>query len=195
VSGVPVVDEVGHVIGIVTEADLVAHEAYGDEPRRVLSVLADRLLGRDEWVQKATGLRAADLMTTEVVSVRPQDDVAFAARLMLERGVRRLPVVEDGRLVGIVARGDLLRWFARTDDDLARAVEHVLTDAALPGGLEVEVVVRDGIVLLLGRVRRRVDRDTVVEATRSVPGVVAVDDRLLVTEPDPVLEQLHPPLG
>jgi CBS domain-containing protein len=194
VSGVPVVDDDGRLVGMVTEADLIAHEAYRNHPRRLLAVLAQRLLGRDsDWLEKASALRAADLMTVDLVTVRPQDDVGHAARLLLERGVRRLPVVDAGRLVGVVSRSDLLRWFVRPDEAVRQAVAAALAATAVGAGVEVSV--SDGVVALAGRVPTSEDRSAVDALVAAIAGVVAVDDRLETNEPPPVLEELHPPLG
>ncbi|HVW34268.1 MAG TPA: CBS domain-containing protein [Acidimicrobiia bacterium] len=110
VSGVPVVNDEGRLLGIVTEADLVSKEAYGGRRRRPLRLLADAFTGDVRWVQRAKGLTAEAIMTPWPWTVRPTDDTAFAARRMLESRVKRLPVVDDEhRVVGIVSRHDLLR--------------------------------------------------------------------------------------
>lgn len=110
VSGLPVVDGDGRLLGIVTEADLVSREAYGYRRRRALGLLADYFRGRDpQWVRKAAGLTARELMTAAPDALAPDDDIAEVARRMLERHHKRLPVVVDGRIVGIVSRHDLLR--------------------------------------------------------------------------------------
>ena len=112
ISGLPVVDNDGVLVGIVSEADLISKEAYvEDEGRRGhLRLLRDHLLGRDtEWVDKAAARNAQELMTSPVRTLSPDDDVATAARVMLDHRLKRLPVVRDGKLVGIVARHDLLR--------------------------------------------------------------------------------------
>lgn len=115
ISGVPVVDGTGRLLGIVTEADLVSKEAY--EPRRrALGLLADYLRGRDpQWVRKAGGLTAAELMTAAADTASPDEDLTEVARKMLERHHKRLPVVVDGKVVGIVSRQDLLRAFGERD--------------------------------------------------------------------------------
>lgn len=116
ISGLPVVDLDGVLIGMVSEADLITKEAYrhGEGRRRHLGLLRDHLAGRDaEWVAKAAGRNAQELMTSPVRTVTPDQDLATAARIMLEEHVKRLPVVrEDGKLVGILARHDLLRPLA-----------------------------------------------------------------------------------
>jgi len=104
VSAFPVVDDDRKVIGVVSEADMLTKEALIDEPGFVGGILHRR----DQ--AKARGVTAGDLMTTAVVAVRPDDTVEHAARLMYDRGVKRLPVTdENGRLVGIVSRAGSAR--------------------------------------------------------------------------------------
>ena len=112
ISGVPVVDGNERVLGVVTESDLVLSVAYGTRDRRALALVAEIIEGRPApWVDLLSAHRARDLMTRDVVVVGPDDDVADAARRMLRRRCRRLPVVCDGRIVGIVSRHDILRQF------------------------------------------------------------------------------------
>src|SRR5690349_1181528 len=112
VSALPVVDDRGKVLGVVSEADLLAKGALAD-----VGVVAEVLDRKD--VRKAEGLTAGDLMTGEVVTVSPQDPVEQAARLMHFLKVKRLPVVNSGgELVGIVSRSDLLAVFDRPDEDI-----------------------------------------------------------------------------
>jgi CBS domain-containing protein len=110
ISGLPVVDSDGTLVGIVTEADLVSREAYGPSRRRPLGLILDYLRDRDPaWVRKSSGTTAGELMTRTVDTAAPDDELRVAAQCMLETGHRRLPVVgADGRLVGIVSRRDLL---------------------------------------------------------------------------------------
>ncbi|MFE5628813.1 CBS domain-containing protein [Streptomyces sp. NPDC056463] len=152
ISGVPVVDADDRVLGVVSESDLLA--------RRELT--------------------ADGLMTTPAITVHAEQTVADAARLMVRRGVERLPVVdEEERLVGIVTRRDLLRVFLRPDAEIRRRVrEDVLADTmALPGDA-VDVHVLDGVVTLGGRLPRRSQVPMVLKLTEQVDGVVAVVDRL-----------------
>lgn len=114
-SGVPVVDE-GHVVGIVTEVDLLARNANLHVPTylRVLDVMIP--LGNpehwDEEMRRALGTVAADVMTRDVVTTTPDADLADAASLMLDKRVNPLPVIESGRLVGIISRADFVRLLA-----------------------------------------------------------------------------------
>lgn len=118
ISGLPVVDADGALIGIVSEADLISKEAYaGDEARHGhLKLLRDHLHGHDTtWVHKAAARNARELMTSPVRTVSPEDDLSVAARIMLTEHVKRLPVVSDGKLVGMLARHDLLRPLVGAD--------------------------------------------------------------------------------
>src|SRR6185369_13998764 len=147
VSAFPVVDDDRKVIGVVSEADMLNKKALIDEP----GVIAGILHRRDQV--KARGITAGDLMTTAVVAVRPDDTVEHAAKLMYDRGVKRLPVTaESGRLVGIISRADVLSVFDRTD----AAIGHEITRDVLLGEFMVDplafqVTVMDGIVTLVGR--------------------------------------------
>jgi CBS domain-containing protein len=117
VSGIPVVDGDGRPVGIVTEADLIAKEAYQSHRDRP----ADPLLGQTEntWAAKSRGVRAADVMTSPVRTVRPDDPVRLTAARMIATGVNRFPVVHgDGRLVGIVSRDDVLRILHHADEEM-----------------------------------------------------------------------------
>jgi CBS domain-containing protein len=174
VSAFPVVDDDQKVIGVVSEADMLNKEALIDEPGLVGGILHRR----DQ--AKARGITAGDLMTTAVAAVRPEDTVEHAARLMYDRGVKRLPVTdESGRLVGIVSRADVLSVFDRTDS----AIAHEITREVLPGEFCVDparfqVTVTDGIVTLAGRPETNETGHDFVQRVRHVPGVVAVRDRL-----------------
>ncbi|MFD8971386.1 CBS domain-containing protein [Streptomyces sp. NPDC059593] len=158
ISGVPVVDEDDRVVGVVSGSDLLA---------------------RDE-------LAAGDLMSMPAVTVHAEETVADAARLMVRRGVERLPVVdEEERLVGIVTRRDLLCVYLRPDAEIRRRIrEAVLTDAMDLPGDAVDVHVLDGVVTLAGRVRRRSQVLMLVGLAERVDGVVAVVDRLSFQEDD-----------
>jgi CBS domain-containing protein len=181
VSAFPVIDDDNMVIGVVSEADLLAKEAVDDEPGVVSGILHDR----DQV--KARGVTAGDLMTIAVVAVRPQDTVEHAARLMYDRRVKRLPVTDEGgHLVGIISRADVLSVFDRTDE----AIRHEIIQDVLLGEFLVDprsftVVVTDGIVTLAGRPETTLLGHDIVRRIRHVPGVVAVRDRLDYPPPRP----------
>jgi len=180
VSAFPVVDDDRKVIGVVSEADMLYKEALVDEP----GVFGGILHRRDQ--AKARGITAGDLMTTGVVAVRPEDTVEHAARLMYDRGVKRLPVTdESGHLVGIISRADVLSVFDRTDG----AIHHEITQDVLVGELvqdprDFQVTVMDGIVTLSGRPETNDIGRRIIRRVRHVPGVVAIRDRFDYTPPE-----------
>jgi CBS domain-containing protein len=185
VSGVPVLDESGQLVGIVTEADLASKEAYGVRGRRTLALLAD-VLAAPRWMHKAFGWVAADVMTKEVVVCGPDDDVRVATRRMLEHGVKRMPVVQSGAVVGMVSRHDILGILLRPDEEVDAAVGEVLTaHPNRPDDAHVLHSVHDGIVTLTGDVRFAWDVPIILALVRDVDGVIDVIDQIHNREPDP----------
>jgi CBS domain-containing protein len=173
ISGVPVVDDEGSIVGVVSEGDILVKERGTlEEPRAFLGVHR-----RSERMQqvKFAAETAADAMTSPPIVIGPERPVSGAAKLMLEHGVNRLPVVTNGRLVGIVTRADLVRAFGRSDTDLEREIRAEVLERALwiPEGT-VGVSVADGAVTLSGTVDTEVDADVLVRLVRRVPGVVSV---------------------
>jgi len=177
VSALPVVDDHGLGLGVVSEADLLLKEEFPEPDRDIpLFWTKRRRLERD----KAAATTARDLMSVAVVSVSPDATVAEAARLMHRAGVKRLPVVaEGGRLVGIVSRGDLLRVFDRPDQDIRREImDEVIVGEFMMDPNRFFIHVNDGVVVLQGQVERRSILPFLVRAVRGVEGVVRVEDRL-----------------
>lgn len=178
VSGAPVVDDDGTVVGVVSQGDLLRRKA--DHARFRIAGAALR--------RKETGIRASELMTAPAVTVGLDEDVSRAAKLMEERRVHRLPVVdEDGKLVGVVARGDLLRVFLRSDHDIRAEVRDqvLLHDMCLdPDSLSVAV--HDGVVSLRGQVERSGMIPVITALVRRVDGVVAVHQYLTARFEDTV---------
>jgi CBS domain-containing protein len=182
VSALPVVDDTGKVLGVVSEADLLAKEALADP-----GVVAEVLHHKD--VRKAEGLTAGDLMTGEVVTVSPEDPVEQAARLMHFLKVKRLPVVNSGReLVGIVSRSDLLAVFDRPDEDIRKDIaDAILLHEFLIDPRQFTVTVEDGVVTLEGTPETAALGRALVRKARHVRGVVAVRDRLSSPDVYPVI--------
>jgi len=183
VSAFPVLDDDGKVVGVVSEADMLAKEALVAEPEGMPGMIAG-LLRRKEH-EKARGITAGDLMTSPAVTVSPDDTLERAARLMYTRKVKRLPVVDaNGHLVGIIGRSDLLTAFDRSDADIRQEIldqvfRHDLrTD---PAAFTVEV--KDGIVTLEGTAETKEFGHEIVQELRHVQGVVAVRDRLTYPHP------------
>jgi CBS-domain-containing membrane protein len=187
ISGIPIVDTESKLVGIVTEADLMSKPAYGGSHRRSLAVIGDLLRGHERrWESKARGLTAGQIMTTDVESARPYEGVHSAARRMVKCGVKRLPVVDKDRVVGIVSRTDVLRSMHRTDEDLQTEIAAVLSDPArLPETTMVNVSVADGIVTVRGSVRYPSDLTVLPEVVWRFPGVVDVRVEATAREPEP----------
>ncbi|QNE74295.1 CBS domain-containing protein [Streptomyces finlayi] len=182
VSGLPVVDDEEHVIGVVSETDLMFHQAatplaYELPPRFRVAQVLPRARRR---TAKARARTADGLMTAPAVSVRAEDTVVEAARTMVQHRVNRLPVIdEEDRLVGIVTRHDLLRVFLRPDAEIRESVIHEVLERGLwlvPGSIDVTVT--EGVVTLQGQVERRSETEIAVAMTRKTDGVVDVVNRL-----------------
>jgi CBS domain-containing protein len=172
ISGVPVCDAAGVVVGIVSEGDIVRHEG-GPTERPPLVRLVTAADGR------APTRTAGEAMTSPAVTIGPERAVAAAAKLMVEAGVNRLPVVENGALVGIVSRADLVRAFVRSDEEIALELrDDVLERTLWLSPDAVEIAVADGEVRLTGDLPRRSDAELLLWFARRVPGVVSVDARL-----------------
>ena len=182
VSALPVVDDAGHVIGVVSEADLLAKEALADP-----GVAAELLRHQD--VRKAQGLTAGDLMTRPPVTASPGDPVEQAARMMHFMRVKRLPVIDSGgQLVGIVSRSDVLAVFDRPDEDIRRdIVDTMLLHEFLIDPRTFRVTVESGVVTMEGCPETAALGRALVRKARHVPGVVAVRDRLTYPDTSPVV--------
>ena len=176
ISAVPVVDHDQRVLGMVSEADLLLKEEF-PEPDKPIPLFWTKRARLDR--AKAAAAMARDLMTMAVVSIAPEATAAEAARRMHTAGVKRLPVVERGRLVGIVSRADLLKVFDRSDADIRREIiQDVILGEFMMAPSRFFLHVRDGVVVLQGRVERRNLLPYLVRAVQGVEGVVRVEDRL-----------------
>ena len=182
VSALPVVDDAGRVIGVVSEADLLAKEALADP-----GVMAEVLHRKD--VRKAEGLTAGDLMTSPPVTAAPEDQVEQAARMMHFMRIKRLPVVNSGgQLVGIVSRSDVLAVFDRPDEDIrTEIVDSMLLHEFLIDPRLFKVTVESGVVTMEGTPETAALGRALVRKARHVPGVVAVRDRLTYPDTYPVV--------
>jgi CBS domain-containing protein len=181
ISGVPVLKMGREVVGVVSEADLLAAEDETSRRARMATSAGRRRLFRK---QRHVGLTAGTLMTAPAITVRPDATIPAAARLMNTHHIRRLPVVdEEGKLVGIVSRRDLLSVFLRPDADIIHDVRQVLDEIPFTDPKAVIVQVRHGVVILTGAVRPEPDggHDLVPIALRmiwDIDGVVDVVNRL-----------------
>jgi CBS-domain-containing membrane protein len=173
-SAFPVLDDDNRVIGVVSEADLLVRQAIAG------SGAGQRLLLRLADGAKATGLTAAQLMTTPAITTRAEAAVADAARMMHAKRVKRLPVVtSDGRLVGVVSRVDLLGEYDRPDADIrSEIIKQVIESEFMLDRFAFAVTVESGVVTLAGPVDSEDVAVSLLAQVRRVAGVVAVRDRL-----------------
>lgn len=163
VSGLPVVDPQDHLLGIITEADFLRIE-----------------LDRAEGSLEVQFERVGDVMTTDLVTIGADMSLTEAARVMCVEDLKRLPVVgDDGRLIGIISRADIVALFTRPDDviedeireDLIRRVLFVDPD-------EVDVRVQEGVVTFVGQIGTRTEARLIEELARRLDGVVRVENQL-----------------
>jgi CBS domain-containing protein len=185
ISGVPVVDDAGGVLGVVSETDLIVKErGVPRDHGGPLAWLVDPI-DLSERVKLEARI-AGQAMTSPAVTIAPRRPISAAAERMLERRINRLPVVSDGgRLVGIVTRADLVRAFTRSDAEVAREIRsEVLGDQMLLDEHAVEVEVAAGEVLLTGEIGRRSQAALLPRLAGRVAGVVRVDSKLTWREDD-----------
>ncbi|MFE6051311.1 CBS domain-containing protein [Kitasatospora sp. NPDC056446] len=174
ITGVPVVDPEGRPLGVVSEADLLRTLAAREDPGSLLPAPESAQVGPDGEIT------AAGLMTAQPVCTTPGTSIVAAARMMSRHGLKRLPVLdEEGRVTGMVSRGDLLRVFLREDVVIRREiVEEVLGRIEGVSPAEIGVEVNQGRVVLSGTVPEPYLVPIVLNLCRSVDGVISVTDRL-----------------
>ena len=188
ISAVPVVSDDGRLLGIVSEGDLI-HELGQEGAKRSwwLDLVASPQ-ARAEAYLKGYGRLASDVMTREIISVAPETPLPEIARLLEARRIKRVPVLRDGALVGIVSRADLLRGFAVhptadvgvDDRELRERLTVELERAGLTWHPYVNIVVSDGVVHLWGIIATREEADALRSAAEGVPGVARVESHLAV---------------
>lgn len=191
ISAVPVVDADGRMVGIVSEGDLLRRADAQTERRRSswLELLLDRNVTAADFV-KTHGNLARDVMTQDVVAVAPDTDLSEIASLLERRRIKRVPVVDGGRLVGIVSRANLLQGLVAQpraavsadvqtrDADIRRRLDDILQDVPGVDLRRVNVVVKNATVFLWGTVKSDNQRRALTVAAESVPGVERVEDNL-----------------
>lgn len=192
ISGLPVLDDNNRLVGIVTEGDLLRRVEAGTERQRshwLECLVASGTLAR-EYVQ-THGRKLHEVMTKDVVSITEDHELVEAVDLMEQKHVKRLPVVRDGKVVGILSRANLLHALVATHstDEMKPA------DKAIRDQIWVElnrhrwnarggnVIVKDGVVDIWGSITDDSHRDAIVVAAENVPGVREVRDHLLLVPP------------
>jgi CBS domain-containing protein len=192
ISGVPVVDEKGVVVGMVTEGDFLRRNELGTQrkrPRWLEFVIGPGKLAA-EYVQ-SQGRKVSEIMTSGVYTVNADTPLEDVVKLMERRRIKRVPVLDAGKMVGIVSRANLIHAVA----SLAREVKPTTqSDEVIraqiqaevgkqPWAPQIDVVVRDGVVELWGALTDDRERQAFVVAAENVPGVKKVHDHLVWIEP------------
>jgi CBS domain-containing protein len=192
ISGLPVVDAKGELVGIVTEGDFLRRGEIGTSRQRPkwLEFLVGPGRLANEYVHQS-GRKVADVMTRDPLTVGEDESLETVVGLMERRRIKRLPVMRDGRMVGIISRANLMHALA----SLAREMPTTTTDdAAIRDGIlaaladhhwafGVNVVVKDGVAEIWGTIMDERERKGCVVAVENVPGVKQVHDHLVWVEP------------
>jgi CBS domain-containing protein len=178
ISGLPVVDLGGHIVGVLSEGDILFKEAGQQAPAGFLERWFS--LPMPELDAKLAARSVGDAMTTPATTIGPNRPLTEAANTMIDQGVNRLPVVDDaGNLVGIVTRADLVRAFVRSDEEIAREIrDDVIRRSLWIEPESIDVVVDRGEVRLAGEVDTQAEAELIPEFVQRVPGVVSVLSKL-----------------
>jgi CBS domain-containing protein len=194
ISGLPVVETDGAVVGMITEGDLLRRAETGTQRRHARwleFILAPGRFAQD--YTNANARKVGEVMSTDVVSAAPDDPLEDVVRLMERRRIKRVPIVENGELVGIVSRANLVRALVRA---MAKPVRHgAISDEEIRDQILVEidkqpwgprasvsVRVKDGIVELYGTITDERERAALQVLAESAPGVKSVQDNLVWVE-------------
>jgi CBS domain-containing protein len=192
ISGLPVVDAAGQLVGIVTEGDFLRRGEIGTDRRRPKWL--EFLLGpgrlATEYVH-ASGRKVDEVMTADPCTVSEDDSLETVVELMERRRIKRLPVMRDGKMVGIVSRANLMHALASLDRDTQAAVgdDVAIRDGILkslgkqPWAPSVNVVVKNGVAELWGTITDERERQACIVTAENVAGVHEVHDHLVWVEP------------
>lgn len=179
ISGLPVVNETGRVVGVISEADILYKErVVAKERHGLLGLLLEG--SAVDAQEKLHARTAGEAMTSPPITAEPGLSVAEAAAKMLDEKINRLPIVdEQGSLLGIVTRADLVRAFVRSDEEIEREIrEDVILRSLWIAPERVTVTVENGEVTLLGEVETQAEAELLPQFAQRVPGVVAVLSKL-----------------
>jgi len=192
ISGLPVVDGEGNLVGLVTEGDFLRRAEISTERRRPKWL--EFLLGPGRMAEdyvRASSRKVEDVMTRDPVTVAEDDTLETVVELMERRRIKRLPVLRDGKMVGIVSRANLMHALvslARNSEapaggDLAIRREILVAFARQPWAPQVNVVVKDAVAELWGTITDERERQACIVTAENVAGVRKVHDHLVWVEP------------
>lgn len=189
VSGLPVLER-GKLVGMVTEGDFLRQEADRDQPYR-LSLL-EALFG--DGTSEPEAETVGEVMSSPVVTITPDATLSEAARVMSHRKVKRLPVVdEDGALIGIISRADVVNAFTKPDEVIEDEIREDIVRRLLflePDAIEVKVA--GGVVSLSGELENRTEAHLLEELTRRIAGVIKVNSDLTYEVDDGRMGKSYP---
>lgn len=190
ISAVPVVDDAGMLVGIVSEGDLIHRSEIGTERQRswwLLLIAEEQALAADYI--KAHGIKVSDVMTRTVITATPDTSLHEVAMTMEKNAIKRVPIVRDGQLVGIISRANLVQAFASSGTKLEIPLSDITIRDKLLEKLKMEswahtgllnVTVNDGVIDLWGFSNSETERKAICVAAETTPGVRAVNDHILV---------------
>ncbi len=193
ISAVPVIDNESGLVGIVSEDDLIHRDEFGNARHPAWWL---RLLDADQEKAiayvKSHGRIASDVMTRNVVTVEPETSLKDVAKILETRRIKRVPVVQNGKVIGIVSRANLLQALAMDkvnhtiavdDEIIRRLILNVLRTKTGLGGHNINVIVSEGVVHLWGAVHSEDERRAVVIAAESARGAKQIEDNLKIVDP------------
>jgi CBS domain-containing protein len=180
ISGMPVVDEHGRVLGVVSEADfLIKEQGASAVRRRPLARIFGDAPETSEQLAKVAAATAEEAMTSPAITIDAGRPLAEAAATMVSRAINRLPVTEKGRFVGIVTRADLLRAYLRSDEQLLMTIrDEVLRRAMWLDPDAFEITVANGMVTIAGKVERLSTAEQIAHIVAMVPGVIGLETKV-----------------
>ncbi len=193
VSGLPVVETDGTLVGMITEGDLLRRtelDCEGKQPSWLKAFLMPSAVAADYVATH--GRRVSEVMTAHPISVTAATELAEASRIMLHKHVKRLPVLENGQLVGIISRADILRALARklvetpedrSDEEIGAYIKNELAQAKWAPKSSIKVQVKEKIVDLEGTIFSDEERQAVIVIAENAPGVKEVQDHLIFVDP------------
>ena len=192
ISGVPVVDKRGRLVGIVSEGDLMRRRELGTEPHQPWWMAFATPVSIDKEYHKAVADSVDEVMTKRVVTVREDVSIIKVAELLASHGVKCLPVVRGGECVGVVSRADLVRALAlletdnalsTTDSELLNEVRDRLRQSHISSPAQMNIIARDGVVNIWGTITDEALLLPLIDAIKGVPGVKVVKDHIAVVPP------------